>query len=180
MIQHSFGDGKYVVTLHDDGKMEATRHGEPWHDLSGNKMVYCMLQEVDDLTTALAQERAAYEDMQTRYGTLQMNHEFLQEGRSRQAQEVADLTRHLEIAGQDLANLRQRRDSLRNHNDELLTLNDSLRVTNTNLTTALELRKATIEILEQTAARNEAAVKDLQSTVAEIRSTLHSGASSCP
>lgn len=49
-MEHSFGDGKYTVKFHPDGKLTALRNGEPWdRDLTGDKLVYCMLSEVDKL-----------------------------------------------------------------------------------------------------------------------------------
>ena len=32
-------DGKYEIRRHDDGHMDALRHGEPWRDLTGDKLV---------------------------------------------------------------------------------------------------------------------------------------------
>ena len=39
----SLEDGKYVLTF-DAGKLTATRHGEPWRDLSGDKLVYLLFE----------------------------------------------------------------------------------------------------------------------------------------
>ena len=39
----SLEDGKYVLTL-DAGKLTATRYGEPWRDLSGDKLVYLLFE----------------------------------------------------------------------------------------------------------------------------------------
>jgi hypothetical protein len=57
-MQHDFGDGKYTVVFEPDGRLYALRNGEPWQDFSGNKLLYCMLQEIDDLKAAQAQDRA--------------------------------------------------------------------------------------------------------------------------
>lgn len=38
----SLEDGKYVLTL-EDHKLTATRHGEPWQDFTGNKMMYLLV-----------------------------------------------------------------------------------------------------------------------------------------
>jgi len=41
--------GKYTVIQHDNHTMEALRHGEPWRDLTGDNLVYYMLQQILDL-----------------------------------------------------------------------------------------------------------------------------------
>lgn len=54
MIQE-FDGGKYTVIFDEKtGSLQALRYGEPWQDLSGNKMVYCMLSRVEEL----AEQRA--------------------------------------------------------------------------------------------------------------------------
>lgn len=42
-------DGKYTVVLRSDGAMHALRHGEPWRDLVGDKMVMAMAHEIMEL-----------------------------------------------------------------------------------------------------------------------------------
>lgn len=43
-MRQDYDDGKYTVIFDDKtGKLEALRNGAPWQDLSGNKLVYCML-----------------------------------------------------------------------------------------------------------------------------------------
>lgn len=43
-------DGKYSVVFNDEtGELKALRYGEPWQDLSGNKFVYCLAQEIERL-----------------------------------------------------------------------------------------------------------------------------------
>ena len=39
--------GKYVVT-HENGKITATRQGEPWRDLTGDNLFYFMMMELVD------------------------------------------------------------------------------------------------------------------------------------
>ena len=39
--------GKYVVT-HENGKITATRHGEPWRDLTGDNLFYFMMMKLVD------------------------------------------------------------------------------------------------------------------------------------
>ena len=41
-----FDDGKYTLILHDNYSMDALRYGEPWRDLTGDNLVYCMLAEI--------------------------------------------------------------------------------------------------------------------------------------
>lgn len=47
-MKHNFEDGKYTVEF-DRGTLKALRNGEPWRDLTGDKLVYVMLAEVDRL-----------------------------------------------------------------------------------------------------------------------------------
>jgi hypothetical protein len=47
-MRHEFAE--YAVEFDEDtGRMAATRHGEPWRELTGDGMVLAMLQEVDRL-----------------------------------------------------------------------------------------------------------------------------------
>ena len=65
--------GKYTVVIGDRGELSALRYGEPWQDLAGNKMVYCLATELvearkprnDFQAGALAQEAriAALQDL---------------------------------------------------------------------------------------------------------------------
>ena len=48
IIQESFEDDKYRVFFHN-GAMHALRHGKYWRELTGDKLVLCMLQEVEEL-----------------------------------------------------------------------------------------------------------------------------------
>lgn len=52
-------DGKYTVILHPDGKLEALRCGEPWRDLTGDKMVYCLAAEIETLRRKVQQAQSA-------------------------------------------------------------------------------------------------------------------------
>lgn len=49
----SVDNGKYTVIMEANGRMHALRYGEPWQDLSGNKLVYCLAAEVEALRNAL-------------------------------------------------------------------------------------------------------------------------------
>ena len=40
----SLENGKYEVTF-DAGNLSATRNGEPWRDLTGDKLIYAMMCE---------------------------------------------------------------------------------------------------------------------------------------
>jgi hypothetical protein len=43
-------DGKYRYVMHQDGKTEVFRHGEPWNrDVTGDGFVLALVQEVDEL-----------------------------------------------------------------------------------------------------------------------------------
>jgi hypothetical protein len=42
-------DGKYTVIQEDTGTLHALRYGEPWRDLCGDKLVYCLAAEVEAL-----------------------------------------------------------------------------------------------------------------------------------
>lgn len=44
-------DGKYTVTR-TGGSMYAIRHGEPWQDLTGNKLIGALCARIDELTQA--------------------------------------------------------------------------------------------------------------------------------
>ena len=47
-------DGKYEYRQYKDGSSDATRNGEPWQDLTGNKFVFCLAWELNE-----ARERVA-------------------------------------------------------------------------------------------------------------------------
>ena len=42
-------DGKYTYQFHPDGRSEVLRHGEPWRDTVGDKFIYCMASEIEQL-----------------------------------------------------------------------------------------------------------------------------------
>lgn len=46
-------DGKYTVVLHENGRLEALRHGEPWRELSGDNLVYWLAVELLSARKAL-------------------------------------------------------------------------------------------------------------------------------
>lgn len=41
-------DGKYEIRRHDNGSMDALRHGEPWRDLTGDKLIGAMFDEIEN------------------------------------------------------------------------------------------------------------------------------------
>lgn len=47
----SVEDGKYTVVF-DGGKLSALRYGEPWRDLSGDKLVYALMCRIQSLEAA--------------------------------------------------------------------------------------------------------------------------------
>lgn len=42
-------DGKYTVIMENDGRLHALRHGEPWRDCVGDKLILALAQEVETL-----------------------------------------------------------------------------------------------------------------------------------
>lgn len=57
MTTLSLADGKYTLIEHLDGRLEALRYGEPWRDLTGDKLILVLAQEVVTLRDALAHLR---------------------------------------------------------------------------------------------------------------------------
>lgn len=65
-MRHTFAQGKYGLSFDEaSGEMRALRHGEPWPakdaSLVGDKLAFCMLARVDDLTHALLQCQALFQ-----------------------------------------------------------------------------------------------------------------------
>ena len=58
-LEITVGDGKYTVIQTNGGRMLATRGGEMWRDLTGDKLVLCLAQELD---SARAEIRALHQD----------------------------------------------------------------------------------------------------------------------
>lgn len=58
-IEITVGDGKYTVVQTTDGRLVCRRNGEPWRDLTGDKLVLCLAQELD---AARAEIRALRRD----------------------------------------------------------------------------------------------------------------------
>ena len=52
MNQYNFDDGKYTIVT-DNGKQQALRYGEHWRDLTCDKLISCMLSEIDELREQL-------------------------------------------------------------------------------------------------------------------------------
>ena len=42
-------DGKYEYRFYPDGNSEVLRYGEPWRDTVGDKLMYCMASEIEQL-----------------------------------------------------------------------------------------------------------------------------------
>lgn len=56
-------NGKHTVIMEANGRLHALRHGEPWQDLSGNKLVYTLaaeLEEARERLVALTKEPIGY------------------------------------------------------------------------------------------------------------------------
>lgn len=58
-LEITVGDGKYTVVQTTDGRLTAHRNGEPLRDLTGDKLVLCLAQELD---AARAEIRALHRD----------------------------------------------------------------------------------------------------------------------
>ena len=44
--------GKYIIEYIDDVGLQARRYGEPWRDLTGDKLVLALVQRVEALEAA--------------------------------------------------------------------------------------------------------------------------------
>lgn len=55
--KYSFEDSKYVIT-NDNGITHCLRYGETWRDLTGDKLIGAMLNEIERLQEALAEPSA--------------------------------------------------------------------------------------------------------------------------
>lgn len=42
----SVSDGKYIIQANADGDLWALRNGEPWRDLTGDKLVFSLAYEL--------------------------------------------------------------------------------------------------------------------------------------
>lgn len=61
-MQQDYEDGKYTVTFDEQsGALKALRYGDEWRDLSGDKLVYCMLAAHADAQAEIARLRGALE-----------------------------------------------------------------------------------------------------------------------
>jgi len=58
-LEITVGDGKYTVVQTSDGRLVCRRNGEPWRDLTGDKLVLCLAQELD---SARAEIRSLHGD----------------------------------------------------------------------------------------------------------------------
>ena len=46
MERLTLADGKYTV-INDNGALTALRYGEPWRDLAGDNLLYCLFVELE-------------------------------------------------------------------------------------------------------------------------------------
>lgn len=78
----SVEDGKYTVIMEANGHLHALRYGQPWQELSGNKLVYCLAAELEEARIRLAEltkEPIGYarkEDLEKFLGSTD-NHRFI-------------------------------------------------------------------------------------------------------
>lgn len=56
-MKHEFDNGKYAVEIKPDYSIVAYRYGEEWQDLTGNKLVYWMLVEIENLKEQLQNKK---------------------------------------------------------------------------------------------------------------------------
>ncbi|BAS11817.1 hypothetical protein AHiyo8_01200 [Arthrobacter sp. Hiyo8] len=56
-------NGKYAVTGIETGRLEALRHGEPWRELTGDKLVLGLAQEIQELREQLAAKDKLMRDL---------------------------------------------------------------------------------------------------------------------
>ena len=57
----SFEDGKYVV-VSEGGNCYATRYGEKWRDMTGDKLIGCMVSRIEELQAEMSKLEADYTD----------------------------------------------------------------------------------------------------------------------
>lgn len=58
-----FEGGKYTVVRKEGGSLRALRHGDPWRDLTGDKLVASMLYEIEDLRIKVAELEHAIDEV---------------------------------------------------------------------------------------------------------------------
>lgn len=58
-LEITVGDGKYTIVQTPDGRLAARRNGELWRDLTGDKLVLHLAQELDAARTEI---RALHRD----------------------------------------------------------------------------------------------------------------------
>ena len=58
-LEITVGDGKYTVVQTTDGRVVARRNGEPWRDITGDKLLLCLAQELE---AARAEIRSLHRD----------------------------------------------------------------------------------------------------------------------
>ena len=57
LLNVTIEDGKYTIIQRAGGRVEALRYGETWQDLTGNKLVLCLAQEVQALREQVARQQ---------------------------------------------------------------------------------------------------------------------------
>lgn len=82
MEKLSFEDGKYQLIL-DAGEFTALRHGQPWRDLTGDKLVYTMFAEIQGLQAETESLRTGYEAARLEIASLQAQLEAVGAGHAR-------------------------------------------------------------------------------------------------
>ena len=70
-LEITVGDGKYTVVQTSDGRLVCRRNGEPWRDLTGDKLVLCLAQELDSARAEIRFLRQDSEGLLRRIDTLE-------------------------------------------------------------------------------------------------------------
>ena len=60
--------GKYTYVFEPGGGSQVLRHGQPWRDVTGDKLIYCMAAEIEELRGKL--EKVKLECMGMRQGLI--------------------------------------------------------------------------------------------------------------
>lgn len=61
-ITVTVGQGRYAVTIGTQGELTATRHGERWRELAGDKLVYFLASELHEARELLAETAKCFVD----------------------------------------------------------------------------------------------------------------------
>lgn len=60
----SVNEGKYTVVFHENGKLEALRHGEPWQNLTGDNLVYWLAVDLQEAHEEIIRLETKVDDLE--------------------------------------------------------------------------------------------------------------------